>query len=269
MQTITSKDGTKIAYDKSGSGPAVILVDGAMCSRAMGPMPELAAVLSKDFTVYTYDRRGRNESGDTQPYSVEREIEDIEALVDLAGAPVYLYGMSSGAVLAARAAAALGPKVSKLALYEAPLVLDDSRPPVAEDYMNDYKRLLAEGKKGEMVEVFNTKVVGLPAEFLEPMKSSPMWPLMEAVAPTLIYDAQVMGDMQASKPLSKESRAMLGTIKADPLVIDGGASPSWMHTAADALGENIPGAKRKTIPGQDHTIGADALAPDLIQFFRN
>src|SRR5438477_1084958 len=143
MNTVTSKDGTKIAYDKQGEGPAVILVYGALCYRSFGSLPELVKLLAPHFTVYNYDRRGRGDSGDTRPYAVEREVEDIEALIDEAGGAASLYGISSGAVLALEVASRLPSKVEKLAMYEPPFVIDDSRPPMPSDYVDHLNDLIA------------------------------------------------------------------------------------------------------------------------------
>src|SRR6266508_3880536 len=158
MGAAFSKDGTKITYDKTGQGPALILVAGAFQDRlAMGAYAE---PLSKHFTVYNYDRRGRGESGDTQPYAVEREIEDIDGLIEEAGGSARVCGISSGAVLALDAAAA-GLSIEKLALYEAPFIVDDSRPPQAEDYVPQLNGFLASGKRGDAVRSF-MREVGLP-----------------------------------------------------------------------------------------------------------
>ena len=151
MSIATSADGTSIGYDKTGSGPALVLVDGAFCSRQFGPMPGLAPLLATKFTVYTYDRRGRGESGDTEPYAPEREIEDIEALINAAGGSAYIHGTSSGAVLALLAAAALPDKVTKLAIYEAPMLVDDSRPAPPADYLQQINDMLARGRNGDTV----------------------------------------------------------------------------------------------------------------------
>jgi pimeloyl-ACP methyl ester carboxylesterase len=143
MKTTTSKDGTRLAYEQLGSGPALVLVDGAMCGRAFGPMAELAARLAPRFTVYHYDRRGRGDSGDTPPYAVEREVEDLAAIVDAAGGSAYLYGTSSGAVLALRAAAA-GVRVPKMVLFEPPFAGEDT-PPLPERSRARVDELLAAG----------------------------------------------------------------------------------------------------------------------------
>jgi pimeloyl-ACP methyl ester carboxylesterase len=267
MNTVTSADGTTIAYDRAGSGPPVILVDGAFCGRSFGPMPGLAPVLAPHLTVYTYDRRGRGDSGDTEPYAVEREIEDIEALVDAAGGSAHLYGISSGAVLAARATAALPGKVRRLALYEPPVIVDSSREPVPADYRQHVDDLIAAGRHGEVVKYFLTAGVGLPAVFVVMMRLMPAWSKIKAAAPTLRYDVAVVGDSQLGKPLPEELRKVLGGIDVPALVVDGGKAQPWMRTGVRAVADAVPEAERRTLPGQTHQVKPAALAPVLVEFF--
>ncbi len=255
MATVTSKDGTTIAYDKSGQGPAVILVDGAMCHRTFGPMGGLAPLLAEHFTVYMYDRRGRGESGDTAPYAVEREIEDIEALINEAGGSAYMYGISSGAALAMAAANRL-PSIKKLALYEAPY--NFGRQQWAE-YTKQLKETLSDGRRGDAIALFMT-LVGMPAEAVAGMRQAPMWPGFEAVAPTLAYDAAALGD--GSVPTARAA-----AINVPTLVMDGGASPAFMRETAQAIANAIPGAQYRTLEGQTHEVSAEALAPVLVEFF--
>src|SRR5260370_3004103 len=185
--TVTSKDGTRIAYDKMGHGPAVILIAGALCSRCFWSGPELANLLARGFTVYNYDRRGRGESGDTRPYAVEREIEDIEVLIDEAGGSASLYGHSSGAALALEAALRLGNKVKKLALYEAPYN-DAAEAKLAwREYIEHLTELLAADRRGDAMALF-MKLVETPADQIESMRHAPIWSRFEAIAPTLAYD---------------------------------------------------------------------------------
>src|SRR5438270_13018354 len=185
--TVTSKDGTKIAYDTIGHGPPVILVAGAMCSRSFWSGPELAKLLARRFTVYNYDRRGRGESGDTMPYAVAREIEDIEALIDEAGGSAYLYGHSSGAALVLEAALRLGKKVKKLAMYEAPYNDDAQAQQAWKQYIKQLTEALAADRRGDAVALF-MELVGTPADQIEAMRHAPSWPMFEALAPTLAYD---------------------------------------------------------------------------------
>jgi pimeloyl-ACP methyl ester carboxylesterase len=260
MSQVTSKDGTEIAYERSGQGSAVILVDGAMGYRDHMGMKPLAAELAKNFTTIVFDRRGRGESGDTQPYAVEREIEDIEALIDEVGDSVYLYGFSSGSVLALKAAARLSGKVMKLALLEPPLNEDDAQSRQKFKERSDHMaRLLEDGKNGDAVEFFLSDM--LPPEVLEGMKQSPDWKVMEGVAPTLAYDNVVMGD--GSVPTEAARAATMPT-----LVLDGGESPEFKHAVADALADAMPHAERKTLEGQITLVPSEILAPVLTEFFQ-
>src|SRR5262245_14652384 len=185
MDKVHSKDGTKIAFDRSGAGPAVILVGGAIQHRSIDPRTaHLAALLAQTFTVFHYDRRGRGESGDTPPYAVEREVEDIEALIKAAGGAAFLFGNSSSAVLAleaARPSGRPGLAITKLALYEPPFIVDDSRPALPEDYVAQLTELIAAGRRGDAVEYFMTQSVGMAAQFVTPMPTETFWPAVEAV----------------------------------------------------------------------------------------
>lgn len=259
MNKALSKDGTPIAFDRLGEGPAIILVDGALCSRAMGPMPQLAARLAKDFTVFTYDRRGRNESGDTAPYAVEREVEDIEALLDEAGGSAYLYGVSSGAVLALRAAAQLGAaRVPKVALFEPPFSCGEEAVQEFAAYTEQMEKLLQANRRGDAVTFFLGDLA--PPEMLEEMRQSPAWAHMEAVAPTLAYESAVLGDSAVSAEIA-------GAVTMPALVLDGDASPAFIREAADALAAAMPHVRRITMEGQSHDAGAEAVAPVLREFF--
>jgi pimeloyl-ACP methyl ester carboxylesterase len=262
MKTVTSKDGTTIAFDQSGHGPVVILVDGALQYRAFDQgMKELADLLSKHFTVYHYDRRGRGDSTDTQTYELAREIEDIEALIDEAGGSAFLYGISSGAALAFEAALALKVKVKKLVMYEPPYNDEANARKFWKEYTQKLRELVATGRKGDAVGLF-MMLVGMPAEHLEGMRQNPMWPLWEAVGPSLLYDAVAMGE-DASIPTKRAARIAVPT-----LVMDGGGSEwSFMHTTAVALAEAIPNAQHRTVEGQTHEVDSKVLAPVLIEFF--
>src|SRR5512140_174156 len=243
MNTVTSRDGTQIAYDKRGQGPALILVDGALCYRSFGPMPGLAELLAPDFTVYTYDRRGRGESSNGKPVSLEREVEDIDALVQAAGGTAYLFGISSGACLAMEAAARLGQKIAKLAMYEAPYNMDEGARQQWRDYRKQLHQAIAEGRRGDAVVLF-MKLVGTPDDAINGMRNAPMWPMFEAVAPTLEYDATAMGD-DRSAPLGQAARVSVPT-----LVMDGGANlvfMPFMHQSASALAGAMPHAQQRTL----------------------
>ncbi|HEY7023247.1 MAG TPA: alpha/beta hydrolase [Ktedonobacterales bacterium] len=266
MATVTSQDGTRIGFDKVGSGPAVILVNGAMSYRAMDPtLAQLAGLLGAHFTVYNYDRRGRGESGDTKPFVKEREIEDIQALVVDAGGQAMLFGISSGGAVALEAAAAL-PGITKVVVYEVPFIVDDSREPL-HDYAGYTAKLVADGKLDELVEYFITTVVGMPAEFVGGMKQDQaMWDGMKSIAPTIPYDAAFVGAFMEGKPLPADHWTKV-TMPA--LVADGGASPDWMGHAADALAKVLPDASRQTLAGQTHMVDPNALAPVMIEFLKH
>jgi len=257
MTNVISKDGTHIGFDQSGHGEPVILVSGGSVDR-MSNAP-LAALLSDHFTVYNYDRRGRGISGDTAPYAVDREIEDIAAVIEVAGGSAYLYGSSSGASLALEAAAS-GLALKKLALWEAPYIVNDSHPRPPADTVKTYTELVSAGKRGEAVEFFMAKVVGLPPEFVASARSEPWWPAQEALAHTLAYDATIMGDY--SLPTARAAN-----IKTPTLVIAGGADMPWMRDTAQVLVNAIPGAQLRFLDGQGHNVAADVLAPALIEFF--
>jgi pimeloyl-ACP methyl ester carboxylesterase len=269
MNIVTSKDGTKIAYDKQGTGPVVILVAGAFGYRTFGPMAGLVPLLANDFTTVLYDRRGRGESGDTQPFDKKREIEDIEALIDSLGGSAYLYGISSGAAVAAVAASTLGAeKATKLALYEPSYILDNSHAPIPANYMDQLRKMLSEGRRGDMVAFFNTDAVGLLAEMVEGMKQAPFWGTMEQVAHTLLYDGAFMVDNQRAKPMTDDLRETLKAIEVPTIVIDGGATYVFLHNTADIVAATITGAIRRTLEGQQHDVEPDAIAPVLIEFFK-
>ncbi len=209
MRTVTSHDGTPIAFDQSGQGPALILVDGALCSRNFGPMGPLAAQLAPQFTVYAYDRRGRGESGNTLPFAVEREVEDIAALIAEAGGSAFVYGISSGAALAFEAARQLPTAITKLALYEPPYTVDADRVQGFKAYRARLDELLAAGRRGDGVELM-MRLVGAGDEGVAGMRQSPVWPLFEAVAPTLAYDAAELGD--SSVPTERAASVTMPTL---------------------------------------------------------
>jgi pimeloyl-ACP methyl ester carboxylesterase len=263
MEKVTSKDGTQIAFDRTGAGPAVILVAGALGVRSHPIMAQLAAQLTPHFTVINYDRRGKGDSGDTPPYVVDREIEDIEALIDEAGGSAYLYGLSSGAALALEAGNKLPTKVKKLALYEPPYIVDASHPPLPGDFVQQVNNLVSSGRRGDAVALF-MKVVGVPEEFIPQMREMPMWPQMEKVAHTLAYDGTIMGDNQSGNPLPPNG---WNSATMPTLVIVGGESPAFFHNGTQALADILPNAQRFVLDGQTHEVSAEALAPVLVEFF--
>lgn len=263
MSKVTSKDGTTIAYENRGTGPALILIDGALTYRSFGPMPKLADLLSLHFTVYTYDRRGRGESSNSKPHSIDCEIEDIDALIDAAGGSAYLFGISSGACLALEAAIKLGKKARKLAMYEPPYDSLKGAAQAWKDYRKQLADLLAAGRRGDAVVLF-MQFVGTPAEQMNGMRNSPVWPMFEAVAPTLAYDAAAMGDDRVV-PLSGAAK-----VSVPALVMDGGANLEtmpFMHDTSLKLAQAIPHALQHTLEGQTHDVNPEVLAPVLVEFF--
>ncbi|MBZ0275033.1 MAG: alpha/beta hydrolase [Anaerolineae bacterium] len=258
MQTVTSKDGTRIAYESSGSGPALILVGGAFSERAFSGWIKLAAHLAERFTVINYDRRGRGDSADQQPYAIEREIEDLEALIHIAGGSPMVFGMSSGAVLALRAAAS-GLNISKLALYEPPFVLDANRLPPA-DFASRLQDMVDANRRNEAVRYFMTKGMGVPAIFIWMMRFSPAWSRLKAVAHTLPYDITIMGDTVTGNPASIEPWRAVTT---PTFVIDGEKSPESLRSASQALAQMMPNARYSSLEGQSHNVSMDVLASAL------
>jgi pimeloyl-ACP methyl ester carboxylesterase len=263
MTTVTSKDGTSIGYTRTGSGPAVVLVDGALCYRGSSPNDSLAEELARHFTVYTYDRRGRGESGDTPPYDVEREYEDLAAVIEAAGGSAHVYGISSGAALSL-AAANHGVPVERLAVFEAPFVVDDSRPPVPADIAERTRALVAAGERGTAVALFMRRAANLPGPVVAMMRLMPFWRRLKAVAHTLPYDYAALGDDTGlGRPLPAYRWE---NVTAPTLVMAGGKSPLAMQTAMRALAGVVPGAVYRTLEGQTHVVKARALAPVLTEF---
>jgi pimeloyl-ACP methyl ester carboxylesterase len=259
--TALSKDGTPIAFERIGNGPPVILIDGALCYRGMGASGQLAELLAPHFTVFTYDRRGRGGSSDTSPYAVEREIEDIAELLSEAGGAAFLWGMSSGAVLALEATNRLRG-IKKLALYEAPFIVDDSRPTIERDWVR-IAGAVAANRRGEAVKLF-LKLVGVPAFLIAVMPLMPMWSKLKAIAHTLPYDGAIVGDNQRGKPLPAGRWA---SVTVPALVMDGRKSPAWMHRGSRSLASVLPNARHHTLEGQTHMLKPKAHAPLLVEFF--
>jgi pimeloyl-ACP methyl ester carboxylesterase len=254
-----SKDGTPIAYETSGTGPALILVDGALCSRSFGPMPKLASRLAKHFTVYMYDRRGRGESGDTQPYSKAREVEDLGALIEKAGGSAFLLGLSSGGALALEAAAS-GLAIRKVAVYEPPYVGASGHGGGA-THERQLDRLLAAGDRGGAVRYFMTTMVGAPAAVVIIMRLMPwIWRKLRAVAHTLPYDAAVMNEFEV--PTTR-----LSTISVPTLVLHGSKTDARLQRAARSVAEAVPEAQSLTLAGQTHNVSPAVLAPAVVTFF--
>jgi pimeloyl-ACP methyl ester carboxylesterase len=261
MPKVISKDGTNIAYEKSGNGPIVIVVDGALCSRGFGPTGKLVPLLKDQFTVITYDRRGRNESGDTLPYSVEREVEDLDALIKEVGNSVNMIGFSSGAALILNAAAK-GLNIKKMVLYEAPYVMNQGgyNPPA--DAEAQLKKLIAADKRGAAVKFFMKDMVGMPGIMATIMSFLPMWSKLKAVAHTLPYDAAILDGFSLPVNLAK-------TVHVPTLVMGGEKSPLTLRNAVLKLAEAMPNAESKLLEGQNHNVSMKAIAPELIKFFNN
>jgi pimeloyl-ACP methyl ester carboxylesterase len=266
MHHVISKDGTKIAYEKQGNGPAVILVSAAAANHH--DTVKLAEQLAKYFTVYNYDRRGRGQSTDTAPYAVSREIEDIEALIQESGGCSYLFGSSSGAVLALEAASQLGNKITKLFLYEPPFIINEGRASVPADYVAHLNQLIASNQRNEAVEYFMTQAIGVPSEFLAYMKADPSWQVMEEMAHTLAYDGMVMGDTQSGQPLPTDR----WHVQIPTFVMTGENSEAFFHDAAEALVALLPQGKHNTLSGQDHSAVMMApadLATEITKFYQS
>jgi pimeloyl-ACP methyl ester carboxylesterase len=269
MPSVVSKDGTRIGYDREGQGPPLILVDGAMCYRDSGPARPLAKLLAPHFTVFTYDRRGRGESTDTPPYAVEREVEDIDALIQgalihEAGGSAFVYGISSGAALAMEAGRRL-PGIRKLALYEAPFIVDATHSPLPENFRAQLQEFVATNHRGDAVKLFMRRV-GVPAFGIFMMQWMPVWKKLTAIAHTLVYDITIIQDYSRGTPLPAQSWA---AVRLPVLVADGGKSPTWMRNAMQAWAKVIPNATYRTLPGQTHMLKPQAIAPVLIEFFNS
>jgi pimeloyl-ACP methyl ester carboxylesterase len=253
MSTVTSADGTTIAFEQTGAGPAIIVVSNVAEDRTS--VAGLVTALAEDFTVISFDRRGRGASGDPQPYDPAREIDDISALIDVLGGSAALTGGSGGCGLALDAASALGDKVSGLYLYEPPFIVDDSRPPVPDDSVEHLEALVAAGRRSEASEYFMTAVVGVPAEYLPMMKEDPSWAEMAACAHTYAYDGRIWRGLQDGTPLPTDR----WTIGAPIAVAVGGNSEGFMRTGAEALAGILPNVTVLTLADHDH--GAFWAAP--------
>jgi len=258
MKTVTSADGTSIAFDLSGDGPPIIFVVGAFNDRSR--CAPLAKLLEPRFTVITYDRRGRGDSGDTAPYAIEREIEDLEALIVVAGGSAAVFGYSSGAVLSLKAAAH-GSAITKLALYEPPFAVDDDRPRPPADLPEQLTELIAAGRRGDAVELFQTKGIGLPVELVAQLRGSPFWPTLEGYAQSLVYEATITRDL--SSPTDKA----LAAVTAPSLVLNGAETWPALRQAARAVADALPGARHRILPGgQNHEFDPAVVAPALEDF---
>jgi pimeloyl-ACP methyl ester carboxylesterase len=259
MDKVTSADGTEIAYERVGTGPTVVLVGGAFCDH--NATAELANALAGDFTAVSYDRRGRGESGDTQPYDVQREVEDITALIRAFGGRAYLHGISSGAALCLVAAAA-GAPVDAVSVLEPPYRVVTDAPPVPADYTETLIELTSTGRRAEAVGYFMTQAVGQPPEAVEEARKMPMWPALEAMAHTLAYDSYCLGGATHSG-----LPAELSSVSVPVLGVHSTASPNWLVAATEAVAKAVPNGEVVGLPGGFHEVPAATLAPVLTEFY--
>jgi pimeloyl-ACP methyl ester carboxylesterase len=261
MDRVTSSDGTTIAFDRLGDGPTVIVVGGQLADRAL--TRPTAEELAKHFTVFNYDRRGRGDSGDTAPYVVEREIEDLGALIDEAGGRASVYGHSSGAALALRAAADL--PITKLVMHEPPYNPDgdDDRQRATRKEAEHIKTLLAEDRRGDAVE-YLWRSIGMPQEMMDEMRHTPRWAELEAMAPTMAYDSEVMGDVGRGGAVPTD---LAGRVRTVTLVLVGGASPAWMIDVGKQVADTLPNGRLSILEGQEHVVSPEVLVPVLEEFF--
>jgi pimeloyl-ACP methyl ester carboxylesterase len=260
FETVPSADGTPLAVERAGEGPPVVLVGGAFNDRST--VAGLAAVLADGFTAVTYDRRGRGDSGDAASYAAEREIEDLAAVIGYAGGPAGVFGHSSGAILALEAAAS-GVKVAKVAAYEPTYVIEGSRPRPGDDLADRVRALLDKGDRDAAVALFQTEVVGLPAEIIDGMRTSPMWGWFTGLAHTLPYDLTLSGSGM------RLPAGRLAGITVPVLAIGGSASPPWLPAAARAVAGTVPDGRYVSLDGQDHGVlqQPDALRDLLTGYF--
>jgi alpha-beta hydrolase superfamily lysophospholipase len=260
----TSADGTRIAYETVGSGPPVVIVSGAFGTRT--DARELAGALSGRVTAAGYDRRGRGDSGDsgdTQPYSPARELDDLRAVIDALGGSAFVYGHSSGGALSLDAVAA-GLPIAKLAVYEPPFTVDDSRPPYSDGFVETLRGMVEAGRRGDAVAEFWRTGLLMPEPEIETARQAPFWPQFESLAHTLIYDYEVLGDRISGRPLPS---AWADSIAIPILIFEGGDSPATLRNVVTSLEAILPNATKRTLAGQGHGAPADVLAPILEAFY--
>ncbi len=262
MHTLKSTDGTCIAYTRPGEGPPLVLVDGAFCYRANGPTPLLTPWLSQHFTVYAYDRRGRGESADNRPYDVQREVDDLQAVLNQAGSDAYVLGSSSGGELVLRVLDQ-GADVRKVALYEVPYVnvAGAASAPPPHDAEMQLQKLIAVGDRSGAVTYFMRHVFGAPPLFVSLMRymARSSWERNESVAHTLPYDLALMRDWTIP--------AYASAIQTPVLVLNGAKAPLKLQLAAQALAAAIPTAEREILVGQSHNPKPGVMVPALKTFF--
>jgi pimeloyl-ACP methyl ester carboxylesterase len=258
---VISRDGTPIVLDCLGNGPALILVDGAMCSRGFGPMPALARELASQFTVYHYDRRGRGDSGAGLTHDLQTEIDDLDAVLQYAGGRAMVFGISSGAAIAAEAARHLRG-IRRLALYEAPYVIDSTHAPLPPTFIADMEALVAGNRRSDAVKKF-MRYVGMPSIVVFLMSWLPVWKKLTAIAHTLPKDLAIIAPHHTGRPFPPAKWSM---ITIPTLVMAGGKSPAYMQNAMRAWAHVFPNAVHQTLPGQTHMVKQDVLAPALVTF---
>jgi pimeloyl-ACP methyl ester carboxylesterase len=260
MSKATSADGTTIAYDQWGSGPLVVIVGGAFNDR--GTWAELAGAMAADFTVVSYDRRGRGESGDTEPYALQREIEDLTAVIAEASPDrtAYAHGVSSGGALLLRAAAQ-GAPVAKASVLEPPYRIEGA-PPAPQDYRRTLRGFIDSGNRGGAVEYFMTRAVGLPTEAVAEMKATPAWGYLQQMAHTLLYDAEALGGDDQRLPTD-----LLAGITIPVLAVSSNSSAPWLDSAADAVARAVPGGRHQRLEGGFHEVPPAVLGPALAAFY--
>ena len=260
MPSVTSADGTVIAYHHTGAGPPLVLVDGAFCHRALGPAPKLVPLLAEHFTVYSYDRRGRGQTPERTAYSVHREVEDLAAVLEAAGGVAMVFGMSSGAALAVQAAAA-GLGISKLALFEPPYVASagpDATP--SSDAQQVLESFVANGQNAAAARYFLTHIFGMPPIVVRAMSlARGLWKRTTATAPSLPHEVAIMGDWQA--PVEQ-----LAGISVPTVVICGERSPHKLQAAYDAVRSANPNITGVRLPKQSHNVSLKVLAPAVTTF---
>lgn len=253
---VRSQDGTRIAFERVGSGPALILVDAAGHYRGLSSFTGLIGLLAADFTVYHYDRRGRGASTDTSPYAPGREVEDLAALIDEAGGSAFLYGYSSGGLVALHAAAG-GLPIPRLAVLEPPIEPEEDLPTQAA-FTAELRELIAAGRRTDAVERFMTGI-GVPDEVLAQMRTTPAWSAMESVAHTLLYDCAIG---EATSP------RLLASVAVPTLVLDSEGSTDDLTGMAASTARLLPYGSHRSLPGEWHGVPDDVVAPVLREFFR-
>jgi len=264
VEKIKSTDGTEIAFDRIGDGPPVIMVGGAFSWRRWKGFVELAELLSARYTVLNYDRRGRGDSGDTTPYALEHEFEDLQAMISVAGGSAFVWGMSSGGILALEAARA-GITIEKIAAYEPPFIVDSSDGVPPDDFVPHVHELIDRGRRSAAVKYFMARVMGMPSVIPSLMSIwPPMWSKLKATAHTLPYEALLIDRYVRGRPLEDASWASVTT---PTLVVSGEKSPEKLRKGAAAIAAGLTNAEHRALPGVSHNVKMSVLAPVLVEFF--